>query len=629
MPPDSQRRNNRIEVDLNILKNDELKRLREFGEQFAGSITQLANTLGGYGTQVRTHAQNVNRNSSFDRLANSGPIYGPNGRVLSVGGGSLTAAHGPEDTIQSKAQQRERTTEQFKSARESLNTLRAQNGLGRTRSYAPAALSQIERAQFSLGTFGEPTLLNTLQQMSYRSGALAYGTDDQGNPTLKSKTMARASEGFGQGADTLLGIQQGVMPLINSAANFNGARRYNGAQQLGYDTAGASWWSGLPGAGFFTEGGRQSIAQRWTNNMASLSLGWSKEEQQNLTSSLANRGVDTSKSFLGLGSNRGRSDISDSLQRIIRETGIDPDTVVEQWDRARRYDPGSLSHFEEDMKDLQKSAKAAGMGVDQFAKAALDAATQMSESMGMSGSDARRAITAGAAGGLVPDQVSRLTNQGLALRTMANNPGMQYSEVMDNPSLNLDQVYKEVQGVSGISMSEMQKAKKRAESPNRTAADVQRYDAMRSQMDILYQDPTTRDQIFQGMTPDQLLTFSDSKQRSRMDLSYKLQEAIKPGRLGNIKDSDLQKMMKESGFSSKDISSVEGSKDKWHRAEDILNKKTGNKMAGPKLKVELSRQAKKLLDVSPKSIDLSFSNASKFVGQSLSFNTYQPDYGTH
>lgn len=692
MPPENQRRNNRIEIDLKVLKDKEMDRLSEFSTEFSRSVMMLSTTLGDYSTQLKAHARNISEqmgagfgttgiaatprgaygSAHAEKIAEDRASFGE-GLGTAKGSQSQPRQRSDEDVI---AENRERMRALFLQSKPSLAGsgggstwtskpasivgaipgARRLGGLiadGGSGSYASVGLNMVEESQFSLGSFGEPTLTNVLQQASYRLGNRAYerspitgeiaarGTtpdintpggliDESGNmrmtqPSLGVRAAMVGSEWTGTAARAKIGFDQTIMPIARHVGNYNASRVNSGAQQLGYDIGAdsAGGWQAMTGLRWTTEGGRRATAMRWTDRMAALSPGWSGEDQAELGGALRGMGIDYGKGWGVVGRTRG-NDVSELMQSTMRSTGMDANTLAEEFDRRRRYDPTAMASFKDDMEAMSKAARAAGMSVDAFAQASAAASAAIISSTGMSASSATTAVTTGAAMGLVPEQVARLQNRDLGLRALATDRrsggDAQYSEIMRDPSKTLQQTQREVASVAGFSLKEMQEAGK---NRDRSKADSQRYEAMRSQLEILYQDPSTRETIFQGMTPDQLLASGDSKEIARGSLSNSIADSLRSwdagGKVNQLSTGDFKKQMKSAGFTGdqmKEVFNEDGNKKEWEKAQAILAEKGADDTNH--VKIDLTSRAAKLIKKLDGDDDVSRRNLKGYAAEAMS-----------
>lgn len=575
MPAD---RRNRIEVDLNVLKANELDRLNEFANKFEKSVGDLVAYMGSHKDFVTSMASRVGGSTVG---AQTTPGLGPNMPTAPPSQPYHKQVREYTAKTLEKHQYDERVRDaKFGNERQRAEANRQQlreqflksNGFGRAmskipmlqwgeRSLAPAALTSIEEENFTIDNLARsPTLTNTMQIIGHRMQRAATETGIDGLATVKQGKMYQHMNSIGQnlasGADAMIVAQRTVTPMMRRLVN-HGVGSYNGAAQMGYDVGAGStlgWRTMLP---IFTEGGRRSLAMSWTDRLASLNPAWSREDQQQLGGVLRGLGIDYGRDFGPLG--RGNKtpygrDVGKWMQTILRENpGLDAQTLETMMDQRRRYRPGEVADIPHDLETLKGAAAALSMSFEDLTQQVVQTSSAMSQSNGMTYGDAERTLVSGAAMGMRPDQVAKLTDRSRVMRAAGMQGGSVY-ETFSNPMKLMKQTEYEVGTVMGMSTADMRRIAK--ERYTKGAAGNNRFNEMMTRAQWIY---AKNPDFFGGMTPEEFVSFTD-KDAQRGQLASDLQRSLDAytanggkSNMFSMSESDIIKSLKKQHIKTGDI----------------------------------------------------------------------------
>jgi hypothetical protein len=488
------------------------------------------------------------------------------------------------------------------------------------RSLAPAALTAMEEQNFTVDSLAQnPSLTNTMQLVGHRLGR--WATDENAN-VIRPNAL-RASNMLASAAQTSMIVNRTAAPAARFIMNHSAGNM--GARELGYDI-GATSPGGIMTLGplqYFTPGGNRSMAMRWTDTLAAAKdFSWSKDEQKELGGIMRGMGLDYGKSFGGIfdeGKSPFAEKVSARMRDIHKSTGIDMDVIGEMVNRRRRYRPGEFESIEDDIDAFRSAAGAAGLSLNEFTKRALAAADGLASTTGMLGGDAERAMVSGAAGGLLPEQVAKLSTRARAMRA-AGVEGGSYYEAYSDPAKLMRQSRREIGSVMGMDTATMRKIA--AERYTKGKAGKERFNAMMTRATELY---AVNPDLFGGMTPEQFMSFSD-KDMKRSDLMGDLQTSLDAFHANGDKMSgfsldrhELRTRLEGAGISEKKIESIfakKGHAKEYEAAMRALGKK--GMQDTNKVMIELAGDAKDKFNINgKKKVEVAARNTAKWVGSAM------------
>lgn len=421
---------NRIEVDLKLLQSAELEKLRDFNDTFGKHIQTLSDAVSGFAQQVA--------NASFSTGGGTGgwPGYGPGyrgqARPSGVAGPTIAA---PRSTAHRTPGETGRSRQTYEDVLDERRARMSAMGRGARFSFADPNLNEYERAQFTLGGFGEPTMDSMFRFMSYLSGRHAYRMGDpsrgesadqaylSGRPG--SRAMAWASGGFGAAAR---GLQYGQQV----GALFGGLARQGGRlTNIGVGNV----QSNAPYAQIGMSGGNKFLGEAWQqgkvdwmkNTWAGIRhFGWGKDEEEVLKSGFYAQGFDPDKN----------EQMLDNLRDSIRKHGYSTEGVTQMMTSTLRYgDKNAMEDFRKVLDDVAKSAVEAGYNTELWRQGIVALSQQINQTTGLSGVAATSAAkNLASATGIAGDRVAGL--QGSTLyNSMALAAGVDPVELVRHPEL--------------------------------------------------------------------------------------------------------------------------------------------------------------------------------------------------
>lgn len=575
----SKDRRNRIEIDLNVLKAEELDRLTKFADQFQKSIETLTANMGKYQDQVSNAAARIAQGGMSGLNTGGFGTVAPTMGMPPIGSTAADIERKREQRQNEDDRNRERNEKRWGSERDRIErnrkALREQflesSRMGKAfgslgwgqRSLAPSALTSIEEENFTIDNLTrQPTLANTMQIIGHRMQR--FGTEVDPNTGVarvreggKRFTWANnTGQNLASAADLMILGQRTVTPMMHRLIN-RGVGSYNGAAQMGYDVGASSTLGWRTLAPILTAGGRRSLAMSWTDRLASLNPAWSGDDQNQLGGVLRGLGIDYGRSFGPLG--RGNKtpygrDVGKWMQTILRENpGLDAQTLGTMMDQRRRYRPGEIADIPHDIETLKGAAAALSMSFEDLTQQVVQTSSAMSQSNGMTYGDAERTLVSGAAMGMRPDQVAKLTDRSRVMRAAGMQGGSVY-ETFSNPMKLMKQTEYEVGTVMGMSTADMRRIAK--ERYTKGAAGNNRFNEMMTRAQWIY---AKNPDFFGGMTPEEFVSFTD-KDAQRGQLASDLQRSLDAytanggkSNMFSMSESDIIKSLKKQHIKTGDI----------------------------------------------------------------------------
>jgi len=353
---------NRIDVNLKLLQNQELKLLKDATEQFRQAAVTIENSLRSYSGQVAGYSGIAEQGG----LTAGGVVMGrsrPSGPALDP---SLTGHGGVNKNYGDDLLERRRAH------------VVEQHGRTAQYSFAPGLIEQDLEARIRTGNVGEMRSRDFFQYLSYFSGKKGYEQNAEGLMEVRnvpgSRMAARTSNISGA-------IAVGI-PTAQSAMQFaqrvgrSSGMSYNlqaPFAQLGYDTSGIGGTD--LGSGAWKERIRQSIG---TKMHAAATMGWGTEQEQQLR-----------ESMLGIGINPGHGGkggaLAADLRDITKSTGLPSGQLVEMMQHTIRFDTKkAIEDLIKTMGGLSNAAKQANMTTNQFAEGMVALSSAITKKTGMS-----------------------------------------------------------------------------------------------------------------------------------------------------------------------------------------------------------------------------------------------------
>lgn len=352
---------NRINVDLRLIQNQELKLMEQFAEKFASAVARLDSIgMGSYGQATAGYAGVGAMTPGGVQMGRSRPA-GPAMNKSQTGHGLENYA----DAVEKKRKQiRDNTPAGLKFAA----------GLG----FAPQIASQDLTARILQGNMGEMRSQDFFQYLSAMSGGYAFATDPEtGDVSRSGRAGAGAAAGIHAGAGVVnmgFNVARSGSTFFRSATTSLGMNPATNAGfvQMGYSPRGfmgtqlnsTAWRRRL----------RAGMASKW---QALSTMNWGTEQEQELRGAL-----------LGIGMNPSEGGRADHLYRDLRDisqdSGLNPDQLVSMSQYTARFeDKKGVRRLTSELSKLDEAASQAGMTTAQFAKG-MEAVTQtLQQRLGM------------------------------------------------------------------------------------------------------------------------------------------------------------------------------------------------------------------------------------------------------
>ena len=127
-----------------------------------------------------------------------------------------------------------------------------------------------------------------------------------------------------------------------------------------------------------------------------------------------------------------------------------------------------------------------------------------------------------------------------------------------------------------------------------------------SQMALYGSDPWVKENILQGMTPEEFMSTTGDKKLRAMSYGSQIQKALEPGRIGNLNRGDMRAMLKDVGygkgaiqdFFEKDFGKgAKGYGNELRSLQEMIGKKSGQASKDKKVQLDLTDRAAKLLKI--------------------------------
>jgi hypothetical protein len=404
-------RPNRIEVDLRLLQDENLKLLREFSDKFTKAVEDLdAIARRGFGIKEGGPFADAKEHASTPQAVQemvSGPIVlaGLTGRTLRENLPLNVDVSRPE-----RFESRAPTPEELARGRWDPEQLR-QLGTIISSSYAalpgPYGGNEWERAQFALGQL-QPGLISGLQYASFLLGQHGASFEDptmwrrdaQGNlqymGTGGRLLAARLSGGLGGAArlgiygQKMFGQLSQFLPFMPAILPYPAIMNQMALTGIGvgnYDTGG---WLGTP---WFSPAWRRGVGQqiqawsrsRWGGEGLTWKpwLGFGLLPDPNYSRAQALEAQNLMTQF-GWGGDLRDAGL-DLMERYTRRYrgAISQDLIMQMIDPIMRYGMGSIGQVSTTLNALAQSAKAANMNLQVFAEQALEAGKAINAQTGM------------------------------------------------------------------------------------------------------------------------------------------------------------------------------------------------------------------------------------------------------
>lgn len=480
-----ERRNNKLEVKLELMKGKELDALSGFAASFARSVSDLDKAMNSYAERI-------------EKIVMSSEKQGPLGVSANgmVGGASPIVHAG--DMYAARLSQNFGMSHQSSSGLILPSAYVAGSAGTTVGSSGTAAVAGGQGGGKPPGSYdmNEEVFLATLMS----------------NPLKAFTAQPLLAKGIGSVAGALSGANGrfgksmqwlGDNPQVAAAgmttlgaaymgANFASGGYNQYAQQAGLDTGADSQfgWRALPGINVFaTEGGAQAFRAKWSDKVQSLSPTWSAEQGRDLRQTMASMGM--------------TEDPDGIMRRSIRD-GHSGSTVAAFMNHARRYRADQVGSVEDTLDNLARSAKAAGMSVEEFSAQAAAASATMSRELGIGARAGANIAMVGSAYGLSPEQSAGLMTRENTFRSMGfmgnsgGSMGQRYWTASQSLTSNIDStkmMATQILGKYGI--QDYEKLARAAEKGDKSAQD-------KIGMMNMITSTTGMSELFGGMNAEQL-----------------------------------------------------------------------------------------------------------------------------
>lgn len=573
------RRNNKLEVKLQLMKGKELEGLRSFATRFEKSVTDLSTAMSDYTKRI-------------EEIVKSGSAASGGGAPGSMAG-SVTggfahagyAAHAAREYSQSRA----RGAGTFAGAADGAS---APSGGGGAGAAGPPA------ARGKDGSLNDEVILSQLMSNPMRAfqwqlpAQTAVGSlmsrlpgprlDESGNPATR---MGRAWETVRDNPGMVV-AGAGTMGAAYMGSNFaaDGHRGY--ALQAGMDTGADSGWAALiPGFLPSAPGGsKQAFKAKWSDRWAALSPAWSGDQAKELRQTMASMGMTRDP---------------DNMMKDMMKQGHSGATVKAFADAARRYRPDQLPTVEADLDRLAASASAAGMSVEEFGAQAAQVSAALTRSLGISSRNAGDIAVVGAGYGLTPEQSAGMMSRESVFRSMAlgtaggGTVGQRYYGAANKLKPNVDSTKMLAKSIlPGI--ENYKKLSAAAAKGDKSAMDkVGHIQMIASSAGV--------SELLGGLTPDELGNLYDPGKESKVNQRDQYSTMVKIDRKGLLKSEGRMREMlaADGGFGKKDknvLKAIMDTKDLDKREKKLNDRILGQ--GGVKdqhVKLDLTPEAKRLV----------------------------------
>lgn len=403
---------NRINVDLKLIQNQELKLMEQFAEKFAASVARLESIGGG------SYAQATAGYTGVGGMTPGGVQQGrsrPSGPALD----RSQTGHG----LENYADAVQRNRKQVIAATPGRFLSRAA-GLG----FAPQIASQDLTARILQGNMGEMRAQDFFQYLSAMSGGYAFeeGVNEDGEPIIsrrpgiRGNVAARVHAGAGV-VNMGFNVARSGTTFFKSATNSLGMNptANAGFVQMGYSP------QGVGGTGMLSSAWKARFRAGAASKFQALkTFNWNTEQEQQLRGALLGAGLNPSEDR-----SRGEGLYRD-LKDIAIDTGLGPDQLVEMSQYTARFEGNKgLRRLTSELSKLDEAASQAGMTTAQLAKGMEAVAQTLQQRLGMAPSRGMKIAREYTALTGVPGEAAAgvFNNDFIMMMSMArsgkNNPG--------------------------------------------------------------------------------------------------------------------------------------------------------------------------------------------------------------
>jgi hypothetical protein len=509
-------RSNRVQVDVQLLRDENMRMLESVFEKFEQQVDRLVNegikvqggTAGAGGPgETSGHESRAPTPSIAERVRDDLISQG----VLSMGDQGVTVS--PQASVAGGGRYRPTGIARF--------------------GYGATGPNQYEEAQFHLGQVPYDTL-GRLRYLSYLSERRAYTRDDEGRITGEAPgALAAGARRFSGGLGLLAQGAQYGQAFYQQLNAMPGVRWINPMMMNEMAQPGVNVGlsrSGLLGTPYFSPAYMNTLGTEWQAYRRSrwnVDLNWNPLKgfgipgslfgNPNYTRAQATEAINIANQYGWTG--RNRDQLLDMMEATTRRYGgaIPQEMVTQLMDPGLRFGTTNRREVEQSLDDLAEAARSAHMNLQQFSQQAFQAAEGLSQSVGISGARALRQVTAlSEATGLGPSVAGQiLSNRSNLMLGMAVT-GQQPWEAVQNIGRTATAGQFAMLGAMGI-------------TPQRwRTAGSQEKDAMKNQMAMIY---LSNPDVFGGMTPQQVIDQMNRSIWSGVDTAHRVQGIAQ---IGNI-----------------------------------------------------------------------------------------------
>ncbi len=512
------RRDNKLQVKLELLKNSELDKLSNFSTAFAQSVSSLDRAMSSFADRVEKVVMGMESPKTGMRsISGTGVVPG-----------SIGAHTGYEGTA--------RINYDFGRSQQagSFVPMAGVSGVSRQSGGAPAPASKTDSFddEIFLGTFiNNPMRAFTTQMAAsqiFKRGISALPADGRFMQSKAGQFIAKNPQATVAAGFTLGGAYMGMNV---GEGGYTGLARQTGLD-IGVDRLGG--FGALPGLNLFTAGGQQAAKARISDTLASLSPTISRQQLYEIRETLASMGM---------------TEDPDGMLKRMTKRGYDLQTGASLLQTSRRFRPNEITSVESAMDNLASAASGAGESIKEFQRNALAAASEISRATGISSVSAMNNISEGAAYGLNAQETAGIMgSQKMRFMTMgmssSGTMGQRYWDASHNVSSNINTIRKIASRViPGI--EDYQRLSRLAARGDKGAQDtVGRIDMIASQ----------NPELFGGLTPQQLSSALDPSHAGAADARKALNSIVSAGdTTGLLGDRDrLRTLMRKAGVDKQD-----------------------------------------------------------------------------
>ena len=569
----AERRNNKLEVKLQLMKGKELSALNAFAKNFSDSVSRLDAAMADYTKRIEGVALNAAKGVGTQAVSANGVTTGS----FTHAGYSQAATHA-------------HAASNARGAGIAQDLTAPQAGVASTQTGPPGVSkhSTLDDEVFLSTLMANPMRAFTAQPTLSSVIKRATNLIPIGNVDPETgRATSRAGRSLQWAQQNPQAMAAGVMTLGGAymATNFasSGYRGY--AQQAGLDVGVDSPGGimALPGLNLFTEGGRQAMKAKWSDRLASLSPTWSGQQAQELRQTMMSMGM---------------TEDPDGIMKRMMQQGHSAATVKAFVDHARRYRPDQLPNVEGNLDRLASAASAAGMSVEEFSSATAQVAATLSRQLGIGAAEGTRITSVGAAYGLTPEQSGALMSREATFRSMGMGTagGGDVFTRYDNASSKLTPNIESTKRLARQILPGIENYKAIAAAADKGDPEAIR---QRGRIRMLASSPGVSE-LLGGMSPDEIgVLFDEGKVSKGRQSEWYEQELLrdKEGFLGS--KSRVRDLLKSDGKLSKTDKSFlsefsgMGAKERERKLNDIITGSGGVK--DKSVKLDLTPEAKRLV----------------------------------